>query len=689
MLNIFSALKNNRDIFLVVLILFVLMMMILPMPHEVMDVIIAFNISITVIVLMVVLYMKSPLSLSSFPSILLVLALLRIGITISTSRLILLSADAGDIVRTFGEFVVGGNLVVGIIIFMSITIINFIVITKGSERVAEVSARFSLDAMPGKQMSIDADMRAGTITQEDANVRRENLGLESKLYGAMDGAMKFVKGDSIASMIDIFINLVGGLIVGILQHQMAFGDALKTYSILTVGDGLVQQIPQLLISLSAGMMITRVSRDGDNKNMGQMILTQILEDYKVLFSASALLLIFALIPGMPTFTFLTIFSIVVGIGYASKKTLLKQAAAGPGDSSAATVDVSGDVDVKDPKFIPWKVLPIELYLAQNLKGTEYVSMIKKNIAKVQQNILFNLGVDTPQITLRYVDKLPDYSYEILIDEIPISKAVLHPSNILVLVADHKLMAALDDPNYVENLTEFGFYTKGVWSSDSNSTDCSSFGLSFLTIDEFIFEHIKHCMQQSITNFLGIQEVKNLLDKMTEYQDLVRELLRLISLNQLTDILKYLVAEAISIRNFKKILDSLLEWAQREKEVILLYSYVRKDLGKYIAYKFSQGTYVISCLILSMDIENLIRDSIRYTNFGSYLSMDPALTYKIEEQIASMLTEKTKLTIVTHIDIRYYVYTITRTRFPTLPILAHEEIADLVKLHNFGVIELEE
>jgi type III secretion protein V len=264
-LNFFA---KNGEFSVVILILFVLSMMVIPLPHELLDFIIAFNIGLTVVVLMVVIYMTSPLHLTSFPTILLMLAMLRIGITVSTSRLILLDGYAGKIITTFGEFVVGGNLIVGVIIFVIITIINFIVITKGSERVAEVAARFSLDAMPGKQMSIDSDLRAGNIDMTQANIKRKELGLESKLYGAMDGAMKFVKGDAIASIIDILINLVGGLIIGMVQRGMPFGDAIKTYSILTIGDGLVQQIPALIVSLTAGMMITRVS-DEEDKGKGK------------------------------------------------------------------------------------------------------------------------------------------------------------------------------------------------------------------------------------------------------------------------------------------------------------------------------------------------------------------------------------------------------------------------------------
>ncbi|MFN7094778.1 MAG: FHIPEP family type III secretion protein, partial [Burkholderiales bacterium] len=309
--NKFLALTQNKELSIVFLVLIVLCMLIIPLPTEVMDVLIMFNITVSIIVLMVVIYMDSPLKLTAFPSILLILAMLRIGITISTSRLILLDADAGKIVETFGNFVVSGSLVVGVVIFTMITIINFIVITKGSERVAEVAARFSLDAMPGKQMSIDSDLRSGTIDMEEANQRRKDLNLESKLYGAMDGAMKFVKGDAIASIIDILVNLVGGFIVGIVEHDMTLGKSISTYSILTIGDGLVQQIPTLLVSLTAGMMITKVSDESEQLNLGESVLKQVFSNRKAIIASSIMLIIMALVPGMPSVTIGVFFVILL------------------------------------------------------------------------------------------------------------------------------------------------------------------------------------------------------------------------------------------------------------------------------------------------------------------------------------------------------------------------------------------
>ena len=489
--KILKVFENHKEISVVILILFILSMIIVPIPHALMDVLIGVNIGLTIIVLMVVIYMDTPLKLTSFPSILLILAVFRIGITISTSRLILLEANAGQIVETFGNFVVGGNLVVGVIIFIIITLVNFIVITKGSERVAEVAARFSLDAMPGKQMSIDSDLRAGNIDMPTAQRKRNDLGLESKLYGAMDGAMKFVKGDSIASIIDIVINIVGGLIVGIVQLNMSMSDALTTYTLLTVGDGLVQQIPALLISLTAGMMITKVSDDNSDKqeNMGKNILNQIFTSPKALFSASALFLLMAVIPGMPSLVFLILFSLIVGLAI----LLLKRSKRGDQASANKLVEdemtIDGDTASSDgttnPDFVSWKLQPIVLHLAQNLKDSEYSATIKKSLIEVRQDILMNLGVEIPQIVIRYNAQLVANSYQLLVFEIPVTEAKIYPNNILLLNDDVDILSSLAIDDKVKNTTDLGFANNGSWVNMKFKDQCDEFGISYLTINQYI------------------------------------------------------------------------------------------------------------------------------------------------------------------------------------------------------------
>jgi type III secretion protein V len=688
--KIVAIFQEHKELSLIILILCVIGMIIVPIPHTLMDVLIGVNIGLTILVLMVVLYMKSPLELTSFPSILLVLALFRIGITISSSRLILLDGDAGQIISTFGAFVVGGNLIVGVIMFTIITLINFIVITKGAERVAEVAARFSLDAMPGKQMSIDSDLRAGNIDMKEAQRRRNSLVLESKLFGAMDGSMKFVKGDAIASIIDILINLVGGLVIGLVQKGMGFGEALQVYSILTVGDGLVQQIPALMISLTAGLMITRVSDDDspDKENLGKNIINQIFTNSKTLFSASSLFVLMGCIPGMPTGVFAVLFCIIVGIGIYIKKNKGSNSAKA---NELVEESVGNDNNLADNDTISWKVQPIVLNLATDMKNNGTTKIIKKALIEIRNNILVTLGVEIPQIIIRYSNALEKNTYQLMIFEIPVTTATIYHNHILLLENSNEVLNALNIGTEIKNNTDIGLPVKGFWIPENLKQECIESELSFLSIDGFISAHLAKIIGKHISEFLGMQEVKNLLDKASEYQDLIKELLRMLPLNKITEVLQRLVAEGVSIRNFKLILDAMLEWSQREKEVVIITEYVRQALGRYIAYKYSDGTYIIPCFILDTDIEDMIRDAIRFNDRGSFLSVDPddsnIIISKVKESFESLDKLKVDPVILTHMDVRRYFKSIIENDLPYINVLSYQELEAHVKFTNLGVIEL--
>jgi type III secretion protein V len=681
-----SYIANNKEFALVIIIVFVLFMMIVPMAPEIMDAIIAFNLTATVLTLMVVVYMRSPVGLTAFPSILLVLALLRIGITVSTSRLILLDGNAGDIVNTFGKFAVGGNIVVGVIVFVIVTIINFIVITKGSERVAEVAARFSLDAMPGKQMSIDSDLKAGNLTMEQAIEKRKNLGLESKLYGAMDGAMKFVKGDSIASIVDILVNLVGGLIIGVAQKNMSFSDSMGFYSILTVGDGLVQQIPALLISLTAGMMITRVSDGDENQNLGETILTQLFDNYKAIFSAAGLLILLAFIPGMPSWVFIVFSCVFVAIGvYVFRQT--NTSAAKRGADSALAEETDTDKNVSDE--VQLQLLPLILYFSPKFKNSNNMKQLKHIVVSVRQYVANELGIAIPQIVIRYDQSYEEQQYQLAIFEIPEVSGTMYWNYILIMDPEAKELIKFD--KMINNQLEFGEPTMGFWVSNQYQEFCVKQKIQHLTCEQFMLMHIKYHVIKHIASFLGLQEVKNILDKMNEYQELVKELLRMLPLNKIAEVFQRLIAEDISIRNFKLILDTMLEWAQREKDSVLLTEYVRRALGRYIAYKFSKGSYLFPCIIISHDLEDTIRDSIRYSDNGNYLSLDPRVNDMVVNNVKDILSAAPQVknpVILCQFDIRRYVRSIVEAELRYLPVLSFQELEGNAQYNSMGVIEID-
>jgi type III secretion protein V len=694
--KILSLFKNNSEFILVIGVVFVLGMLVITLPTEMLDAFIALNITMSVVLLMVVIYILSPLDLSSFPSLLLLLALFRIGITISTTRLILLQADAGKIVQTFGEFVVGGNLVVGLIIFLIITIINFIVITKGSERVAEVCARFSLDGLPVKLQSVDADVRAGIINGEQAKEQRKFLDMESRFHASMDGALKFVKGDSIASIIDVVVNLVGGVIVGVFIHGFPIAEALSTYSILTIGDGLVQQIPSLIVSVTAGLIVTRVSdhEDKDASNMGQAIVNQLLAIPKALYGASIILVLMAFVPGMPSTLFIILFVILVTLAsiivYLGKRKQKQKTQAGSGSSAPKMLNDEVGSEESLPILETWKLYPLILNVSPKFKSSIYLEKIKTSLSFVQKNIKMDLGVEIPQIFMRYDENQAADTYQILVQEVPAAKGKLRRNSILLLENEEN-MQLYGITEYELSETNIGDKVKGIWIDQTHIELCKEFNLIYLTVEEFLSKHLSFVIKQHISEFLGMQEVKNMLDKMTEFQDLIKELLRMLPLNKITEVLQRLIGEDISIRNFKVILDAVLEWAQREKDIVLITEYVRGALGRYIAYKFSNGKLILPCILISSDLEDTIRDAIRHTATGSYLAIDPNISLKVIESMKEILEKykaiHIKPVILVTLDIRRYLRTVTEKELPYLHVLSFQELEGHAEFENLGIVDI--
>ncbi len=677
-----SLFKNNRESTVVLVLIMVLMMIIIPLPTYLMDSIIAFNLGVSVLILMVVFYIKSSLAISTFPSILLILALIRIGITISTSRLILLNGDAGEIVSTFGDFVVNGNLVVGGIIFLVITLINFIVITKGSERVAEVAARFSLDAMPGKQMTIDGDLKAGNITMEQATILRQNLSRESRLYGAMDGAMKFVKGDAIASIIDILINICGGLIIGIAMQGLSAGAAAEKYSILTIGDGLVQQIPALLISITSGILITHVTDDESSTNLGQIILKQLFSDYKPVFAAAALLFGLIMIPGMPSLILSLFLIMFLFIGFILYK---KHERSNGGDNKQMLVEDADNDGVINPE-VQMKISPLTLHVSNEMRTQK--GKLNSALNQIYQEFAKDLGVSIPQIILRYNHTFKISEYQLDVFELPEVKGNIYWDKILVL--DNEAKELINFENMIDNQLETGLIGNSFWVDARYLHECKSCNITVLNIEEFLILHLKFYIKTHITGFFGLQEVKNLLDKFTEYQELIRELLRMLPLNKITEIFQLLISEGISIRNLKLILDTMLEWAQEERNVIIIGEQIRQKLGRYIAHKFSHGSYMFSSIILDYQVEDLIRDNIRYTEQGSHLNLDTKHQAAILRQIYQITRDNPLVknpTIICQADIRRYVRTMIEIEIPNLVVLSFQELGRHAKFNSLGKIEL--
>ncbi len=687
------AASKRNDIVLAVMLVAIVFMMILPLPTWLVDILIGINMTLSAMLLMVAMYLPSPLAFSSFPSVLLVSTLFRLGISIATTRLILLQGDAGHIVQTFGNFVVGGNLVVGLVVFLILTIVQFIVITKGAERVAEVGARFSLDAMPGKQMSIDGDMRAGTIDMDEAKRRRRLVEKESQLYGAMDGGMKFVKGDAIAGLIIVAVNLLGGILIGTLQRDMSLSEAARTYSVLTIGDGLIAQIPALFIAICAGMIVTRVQSDEDASNVGRDIGTQVLAEPRAIIIAAAVALGMALIPGMPTFTFLALAGLLGGIGWILLRKKSgpppggdKDLLALPGLHRPAEGRKAGRSDAPE-EFNPTPPLLIDV--STGLRDSLQVEELNHELMMIRRALYFDLGVPFPGIQLRFNDSLPAETYQILLSEVPVVRGQLRPGFLLVRERTEHL-EALRVP--YETGPPFLPDVATLWVADALKPSLARDAVAFMAPGQVLGYHLAFVLKRYASDFLGIQETKFLMSSMeANYPDLVREATRVLPIQKIAEILQRLVSEEISVRNLRSVLEALIEWGQKEKDSVLLTEYVRSSLKRHISHKYSSGHNALPAYLLAPPVEDLLRAAIRQTSTGSYLALDPANSKRVVEAIrlavGDLSSRPHRPVLLTSMDIRRYLRKMIEQELYELPVLSYQELTQEINIQPLARVEL--
>ncbi len=685
-----GAVTKHADFLLIGLVVAVLGLMVVPLPTFMIDLLISANLAVSFVILMMTMYAPNVLAFSSFPSLLLFTTLFRVGLSIATTRLILLHADAGEIIYTFGNFAVGGNFVVGAVVFIIIAIVQFMVIAKGAERVSEVGARFSLDAMPGKQMSIDADLRAGSIDSEEAQRRRSNVSLESQMYGAMDGAMKFVKGDAIASLLIAAVNIVAGTIIGATQRGLSAGESLQVYGVLTIGDGLVSQIPSLLIAISAGVLVTRSG--GDVDNVGEQIGSQIFSQPRALLIGGVLIFLFALIPGFPKLQLFSLAFLLGGVGYALKyisaarsrvqadpKTEIKKslkAAAQPKRQSAAD---------GESEFSP--VVPLILDLAPNLSDALDYNVLNEELITLRRTLYFDLGVPFPGVNLRENPNLQDFEYALNLDEVPVGFGKLLAGKVLVR----------DDPDNIRMLgievqegMPFLPSEKSWWISAADSSRLQAIGVQALTHERVIALHLSLILTRHAADFIGLQETKYLLDRMEERApDLVHEASRLLPLQKIADLFKRLVQEQISIRDLRSILEAIIVWAPKEKDIVMLGEYVRAALKRQISYKYCAGQNLLPAVLLEPNCEETIRKSIRQTSAGAFLALDPNSSRAIIEEVRRVVGRHAgrRLVIISSIDIRRYVRRLIEGEFYDIPVLDYQELTPDISVQPVDRIRL--
>lgn len=694
-----SALAQRNDLLLAFLLICIVFMMILPLPTALIDVLVALNLCLAAILLMAAVYLTDVVQLSSFPSILLLTTLFRLALAISTTRLILIQADAGHIVGTFGRFVVGGNLVVGLVVFLILTIVNFMVITKGSERVAEVSARFSLDSMPGKQMSIDSDMRAGMIELDEAKRRRNKLEKESQLYGAMDGAMKFVKGDAIAGLIIIAVNLIGGIAIGTMQRGMPVGEALDRYALLTIGDGLVSQIPALFVSITAGFIVTRVASE-DNADLGTDIANQLVAEPKALMITAVILTVFAFVPGFPTLVFLTLAILTGGGGWLTVRrrargTAQTRAQEMPSLASAVTPSSKAPALPEDPDTAPIEAvsfaltIPLIIDIDANIRNAIRPDKLDREVARVRRALYFDLGVPFPGIHLRLNENLKVGAYRILVNEVPVAAGATRPGYVIVRETEVNLHM-FDLP--FERGDDFLPNTPSYWVSTQHLPVMERAGMQVMTLSTMLTFHLAHVLKSHASEFIGVQETMYLMNQMQKnFGELVREVSRALPVITITDVLQRLVEEEISIRDMRTVLEALVAWGQREKDPIVLAEHVRSALARYITHKFSGGQGIIPAYLVSKEIEETVRSAIRQTSSASYLALAPdmhrQLIVAMRETIGTLRPSAVPPVILVPMDIRRYMRKLIERDFPTLAVLSFQELTASANIQPLDRVKL--
>ncbi|MBG2710219.1 EscV/YscV/HrcV family type III secretion system export apparatus protein [Proteus mirabilis] len=689
------AIKNRPELIVLSVMILVIMMLIIPLPTYIVDFLIGLNITISLLIFMSSFYITRILNFMTFPALLLITTLFRLALSISTSRLILLDADAGEIITSFGEFVIGENLVVGFVVFSIVTIVQFLVITKGSERVAEVAARFSLDGMPGKQMSIDADLKSGIITNEEVKIRRKELGQESQLYGSFDGAMKFIKGDAIAGIVIIFVNLIGGISVGMAQMDLSISQALHTYTLLTIGDGLVAQIPALLISISAGFIVTRVG--GENNNLGFSIMNELLAQDFALLVTAILAFVIGFLPGFPTPVFL-ILSVILG-GYFFKKQWKSKKK----ETSKESGDEKNEDDALDPDSK--KGIISNLFSNKNESDDEN-SLLTENITLSQaetlpliitvstkkkaylsklvfekwlkKEFILQYGVLLPDIVIHYSDKIDENKIIILINEVkadefdcPFPFVYIENPNDELFSLDFKMIEIKDnDVNH-------------YWINKNDTEKLISLGYKVEFPEIYFYRKFSNLITLNIVEFLGIQETKNILDKIEENSpELLKECYRQVSIQRINDVLQRLVQEKIPIRNIKTIIGGLVQWGSKEKDPVLLTEHIRSLLSRYISHFFSKdGKFNV--IILSHNVEEIIRGGIRQSSSGTFLNLEPAELDMIIEKISTAIDEIKYIqdyVFLTAIDIRRFVKKLIETQYPQLSVLSYDEITSDIEIN---------
>lgn len=681
--------ENLRTLAAPILIIMILSMMVLPLPVFLLDVFFTFNIAISVMVMLVAMYSKKPLDFSVFPTVLLVTTLLRLSLNVASTRIVLLEghngADAaGKVIEAFGSFLVGGNTAVGLVVFVILTLINFVVITKGAGRIAEVSARFTLDAMPGKQMAIDADLNAGLIDEKTAKSRRKEIGQESDFYGAMDGASKFVRGDAVAGILILVINIIGGLFVGVMQHDMAFGEAGHTYTLLTIGDGLVAQIPALIISVAAGLVVSRVGDEGD---IGGQVINQVFSNPQVLALTAAIIGVLGLIPGMPNVVFILLSATLGALAWMRHKRLGEEArAAAPAPAQAAAAQQPAESQEASWNDVaPVDVLGLEVgYRLIPMVDKGQDGELLKRIRGLRRKFAQEVGFLSSPVHIRDNLELKPNAYRIALKGVEVGTGEAYPGQFLAINPGR-----VSGPLSGRETKDPAFGLPAFWIDGGAREQAHALGYTVVDASTVVATHLNHVILNHAAELLGRQETQSLLDHISkESPKLIDELVpKLLSVSTVQRVLQNLLDEGVNIRDMRSIIEVLAEHAPRTQDPVELTAKVREALGRAIIQALFPGNSEVQVMSLEPGLERILLQAMSSSGEGG--AIEPGLADTLLRQTAQLAQRQEDIglppVLLVPAQLRMLLSRFLRRAVPSLKVISNGEVPESRTIRVTGMV----
>ncbi len=683
-------LLRHTDLLAAIAVVMVVTMLVVPLPAALLDLLITLNISAALTIVVATMYLGKALDFASFPSLLLLTTMFRLAINVSVTRLILTTGDAGSVVKAFGEFVVGGNVVVGLVIFLILIVIQFVVVTNGAGRVAEVGARFTLDAMPGKQMAIDADLNAGLITDEQARSRRSEIAQEADFYGAMDGASKFVKGDAMAAVIITAINLIGGIVVGVAQHGLSFTEATHQFSLLTVGDGLAAQIPALLISVATGIIVTRATSD---KDLGSDIASQILRQRKAPLVAATAIGLFALVPGLPKLPFLAIAAIFAAVGWSVRHGLPGDEAEGRALATATPTGPAGQIgdgqgseEAMERLSVDALELAVGFGLVPLVDGSSGGNLLRR-VSAIRRHIAGELGIVIPAVRIHDELGMESHEYVFKVRGSEVARARIMPGHLLAMDPGDAAGSLQGIPT-----TEPTYGLPAVWVHSSDRAEAEALGYTVVDAESMIVTHLTETIRTHASELLTRQDVKTLLDRLKETNAAVVEEIvpEALSLGEIQRVLRSLLAEGVPVRDLGTIMEAIGDKARITRDTGLLTEYARQALGRAITAPHLDERLCLQAITLDPAIEQEVATSITQTTDGEYLAIDPPRAQAIVGALRAQVDHASARgarnpVLLCSARVRRHLRRLIAQAQPHLPVCSYNEIAPGVNVETIGVI----